>query len=164
MNLSWGLQCWWEATSNIVFMAVLQKPSREHPVQRVQEQEQCELFGSIQIFQSPGTRSSSPAVLCISIRRRSSLSFILLFPHLVLPSQAREGDVSHALPQQSPSPERPHRGLHQQMHPVTAHRVPGECIWDHSRVPFGLQSRESCQGTEVCPACPVQVAVAGSDS
>lgn len=32
MNLSWGLQCCWEATSNTVFMAVLQKPSCEHPV------------------------------------------------------------------------------------------------------------------------------------
>lgn len=37
------------------------------------------------------SRSSSPAVLCICIRR-SSLSFVLLFPHLVLPSQARQGD------------------------------------------------------------------------
>lgn len=34
-------------------------------------------------------RSSSPAVFCISVRRRWSLFFVLLFPHLVLPSQAR---------------------------------------------------------------------------
>lgn len=91
MNLSWGLQCWWEATSNTAFMAVLQKPSRKHPVQRVQEQGQYNPFGPIQIFQSPGTRSPSPAVLSISVRERSTISFEVLFHHLALPSQARQG-------------------------------------------------------------------------
>lgn len=38
------------------------------------------------------SRSSSPAVLCISIRERSTIPFVPLFPHLALPNQGKQGD------------------------------------------------------------------------